>query len=192
MLIEPGAQVSRGCRAGIGVCRARITGIGRAGGCRTLISGTGSGCGITGRGTLHRVSLRLALILRPRVLNSAGLGAGCLRWACGSMPGRRGMECGRASALAPAPGRGHKQQRDQGRHGHLPHRNRVPRIVFPGHWSSPAPAPLKSLPESPSPRCCWCWRALPTDPAVGRCCPAFANHAPRRLVPEDWPPGSSR
>jgi len=60
----------------------------------------------------------------------------------------------------------------------------------PRSSSFPSLAKSRNLPVSP--HCRWCWIWTPTGPAVERCCPAFADHARRQLLPEDWEADSSR
>jgi len=65
--------------------------------------------------------------------------------------------------------------------------------------SQVSPSPLLSVPRlcrpsrTASPRFrCWCWKVLPSGPAVERCYPASADRSPRRPVPAARPVGPSQ
>ena len=146
--------------------------------------------------TLQPVPLRAALRGLPvdagLVLGSVRLRPDGLR-PCGLRPGggrmrrRRlsGAGRGRATALAASPGCGKTQNRDRGSQRHSAHSSR---IEFPGHNSLPAPGQKLGTANRRS----GCWKASPTRPAVGRCCPAFADRGPRRPAPAAKSAGPSR
>jgi hypothetical protein len=125
--------------------------------------------------TTRRLLGETALVLRPARLWPCGL-----RLARGrTRPWRRrgtGWRC--SITLAASPGRGKTHNRNCGSQRYRAHSSR---IENPGHNSLPAHGRRLGTANRRS----GCWKASLTGPAVGRCCPAFADRGPRRPVPAE-------